>query len=209
MFNWLGRFLGIGRSVSNKIPQQASKAKGIQEIMQKAETKCETAIPQTIKPKAPSLGSQLSYGKWYYGIDASANPVTRKNILGDLERRYPCKGGGEVVVTYHSRPDKTSKLTIEKIGNPDDVKTGEFYKRFYSDTAVTHYQNMFGEDCKRIVKKKGASKQEFNTRHGNTHEVHVPLKRWETSVDEMFGHGKRKDSFIDPSNPRDFDRFCD
>ena len=64
-------------------------------------------VVQAAKPKSPSIGSQLSYGKWYYGVDPKAKPVV-KRFTGGIEKRYPCKDGGELVVTYVTRADKSS-----------------------------------------------------------------------------------------------------
>lgn len=157
------------------------------------------------KPNAPSLGSQLSYGKWYYGVDTEAQPTIRRFTDG-IEKIYPCKDGGEVVVTYISRGDKSSSLNIVKTGNPQDAGKGDWFRSFYSDIAVKHYQDRFGNNVTKTVKKKGAKKQILSTQNGRaTEDVHVPLKRWEIINDGY--EGKKVDSQINSWVPKDFDRF--
>ena len=142
---------------------------------------------------------------------------------------YPCKDGGEIVVTYVSRADKSSRLDIVKTGNPKDSGRGDWFRRFYSETAIKNYKDRFGNDATKTIKKKGARKQVLSCQNGRpTEEVHVPLKRWEL-IKEYFGfnNGKKVSDInrkkeihklnffiqkcidINPHNPRDFDRFID
>ena len=44
-----------------------------------------------------------------------------------------------------------------KIGNPKDAGRGDWFRSFYSDTAVKHYKDRFGDDATRKIKKKGCS----------------------------------------------------
>ena len=209
MSNWFVKlFGGFGRSSAKRtLPQQVQETKIVKEITSKAESKIAPAVTQTAKPYYPSLGEQLSYGKWYYGVDTSAQPTIIK-FNGSIEKRYPCKDGGELVVSYVSRADKSSRLSIAKTGNPNDVNNGDWYRSFYSDTAVKHYKDISGRDVTKIVKKKGAKKQVLSTQNGRaTDEVHVPLKRWERILGG-FGNKKQNNDIIS-SNPRDFDRFFD
>ena len=209
MSNWFVKlFGGFGRiSAKRTIPQQVQKTKIIKEITSKAESKIAPLGTQTAKKS--SLGEQLSYGKWYYGVDTKVQPVVKRNYVGGIEKRYSCKDGGEVVVKYNSGA-ASSRLDITKVGNSEDIGRGDWYRGFYSDIAVKHYKGEYGEDLTKIIKKKGARKQVLSSQNGRaTDEVHVPLKRWER-IPELIGlSGKKQNSNIISSNPRDFDRFCD
>ena len=207
MSSWLSKLFGIGQ---RRVPQQIQKTKVVKEIAKKVEPKVEPLVPQAEVVRSKSLGELLDYGKWYYGVDTKAEPTVRR-FLGCIEKRYPCKDGGELVLTYRGTPGKGSRLSISKVGNPDDANRGDWYKSFYSDIAIKHYKDRFGEDATKIVKKQGAMKQILSTQNGRTTEdVHVPLKRWQRIIERFgFGTGKREVSDINPWNPRDFDRFCD
>ena len=191
------------------LPKQIKKADTVQKVLSEVKTEVGTKVAQTTKPSVPSMGSKLDYGKWYYGIDTKAQPVVRR-FTGGIEKRYPCKDGGEVVVNYVTRADKSSSLRIAKTGNPSDINRGDWFRSLYSDTAVKHYKDRFGDDAVRVVKKKGAKKQVLSCQNGRaTDEIHVPLKRWEI-IKERFGFNNgKKVSDINPHNPRDFDRFID
>lgn len=210
MANWLGKIFGFGsKKITTKLPQQLQKTNTVQKAVSEVKAEVGNKVAQTVKPSAPSIGSKLDYGKWYYGVDTKAKPIV-KRFTGGIEKRYPCKDGGEVVVTYVSRADKSSRLSIAKTGNPKDAGRGDWYRSFYSDTAVKHYKDRFGDDAVKVVKKKGAQKQVLSCQNGRpTEEVHVPLKRWEL-IKERFGfnNGKKVDE-VDSWNPRDFDRFID
>ena len=204
MSNFLTRLFGLS---SKKIPQKVAATKPVQIIAEKIETKIEPVVERTRRSYAPTLGNQLAYGKWYYGVDETAQPVVKKTLYG-IEKRYPCKDGGEVVVSYYSRADKSSNLSVTKVGNPKDINKGDWYRGFYSEIAVKNYIDRFGENITQTVKKKGARKQILSCRNGQpTEEVHEPLKRWKI-IEDLFGKRKENSDIIS-SNPRDFDRFCD
>lgn len=203
MKNWFGRLFGYG---SKRITQQIAETESVQKIVQNIETKTEPVMTK-IRSNAPSLGSTLSYGKWYYGVDAKAKPIICKTIYG-IEKKYPCNDGGELVVSYYKRTDGSSHLDITKVGNPNDINVGGWYRGFYSDMAVKHYTDRFGDNITKTIKKKGGRKQVLSTRNGqSTEEVHVPLKRWQIT-ENMFGKTKENSNIIS-DNPRDFDRFID
>ncbi len=206
MSNWFGKIFEIS---SKKIPQQIQKTNHIQQVASNIEKKSEPVVKQARNSYSRSLKDQLSYGKWYYGIDENVQPQV-KRTFGGIEKIYPCRDGGEVVVNYISRPDKSSSLYITKTGNPNDINKGDWYRGFYSETAVKHYKDAFGDDATKIVKKKGGRKQILSTQNGQaTEEVHVPLKRWQRVIETFGINGKKESSFINPNNPKDFDRFCD
>ena len=207
MSNWLLRILGFGtKKVTKNLPQQI-QPKTVQKAISEVKTDLGPKVAQATSPTAPSIGTSLDYGKWYYGVDTKAKPVVRR-FTGGIEKRYPCKDGGEVVVTYVSRGDKSSRLDIVKTGNPKDVGRGDWVRSLYSNTAVKHYKDRFGDDAVKVVKEKGARKQVLSSQNGRaTDEVHVPLKRWEL-IKERFGFNNgKKECNINPHNPRDFDRF--
>ena len=210
MTNWFSKIFSLSSKKVTKdyLPQQIKKTETAQ-IATELKAEIGNKVAHATKPKGPSIASKLDYGKWYYGVDTKAKPVVKK-IPGGIEKRYPCKDGGEVVVTYVSRGDKSSSLTIAKTGNPKDVGRGDWYKSFYSDTAVKHYKNRFGDDAIRVVKKKGAQKQILSCYNGRlTEDVHVPLKRWEL-IKEKFGFNNgKKVCYVNPWNPDDFKRFID
>ena len=202
---WFNKLFGFGRK---RIPQQIKEIKTVQKIPEKIENNTKTVATQAIRNDSPSLGSQLSYGKWYYGVDTSV-PPTVKRYAGGIEKRYPCKDGGEVVLNYVSRADNSSRLSITKTGNPNDSHKGDWYKHFYSEICVKSFKDRLGSLGTKIIKKKGANKQVISTQNGRpTEEVHVPLKRWSRIINS-FGFGSKKINNINPHNSRDFDRFCD
>ena len=198
MINWLNRLFSIGSK--KQITTEAAK------IVHTVEAKAEPAITKN-RSYAPSLGSKLSYGKWYYGVDTKALPTVKRTPNG-IEKRYPCLDGGELIASYGKRTDGSSYLNITKVGNPEDINKGDWYRSFYSDTAVKHYTDMYGDNITSTVKKKGATKQILSTKNGQpTEDVHVPLKRWEI-IESLFGR-KKENNCINPWNPEDFGRFID
>lgn len=207
MSGWIGKLFGIGYKATKKLPQQAVKSQAMQKVATKVESKIEPTVAQQVtRPHTKTLGDQLHYGKWYYGIDTNAKPIVNKT-LGGIEKRYPCKDGGEVVVNYVKRADGSSRLDIAKTGNPRDDFKGDWYRSFYSDTSVKHLKGRFGDDVTRTIKKKGARKQILSTQNGHpTEDVHVPLKRTEITSRGLDGK-KRIDNDMLSSNPNDFDRF--
>ena len=150
----------------------------------------------------------ISYGKWYYGVDTNAKPTVKK--VGNLiERKYPCKDGEELVVSYVNNPGVESRLSIAKTRSDSDIGRSGWYKSFYSDTITKHSQNKYGDNITKTVKKKGAIKQTLSTKNGRyTDDVHVPLKRWELTKGDI-GNNKKIDSTINSWNPDDFKRFVD
>ena len=210
MANWFGRIFGFGsKKITKNLQHHVQNTKTVQEVVSEVKSEVGNRVAQRTRTTAPSIGSQLDYGKWYYGVDTKAKPEV-KRFTGGIEKRYPCKDGGEVFVTYVSRADKSSRLDIVKIGNPKDAGRGDWFRSFYSDTAVKHYKDRFGDDATRTIKKKGARKQVLSCQNGRpTEEVHVPLKRWEL-IKERFGFNNgKKVNEINSWNPRDFDRFID
>ena len=210
MVNWFGRIFGFGsKKITKNLQPNVQDVKTVQKVVSEVKAEVGNRVAQTTKSTAPSIGSQLDYGKWYYGVDTKAKPVVTRFTNG-IEKRYPCKDGGEVVVTYVSRADKSSRLDIVKTGNPNDAGRGDWFRSFYSDTAVKHYKDRFGDDVTKTIKKKGAQKQVLSCQNGRpTEEVHVPLKRWELIKDRFGFNNKKNENFINPYNPRDFDRFID
>ena len=210
MANWLGRIFGFGsKKITTNLPPQLQGTKTAQKVVSEVKTEVGNKAVQAVESSAPAIGSKLDYGKWYYGVDTKAKPVV-KRFTGGIEKRYPCIDVGELVVNYVSRADKSSSLSIRKIGNPKDAGRGDWYRGFYSDTAVKHYSDRFGDDAVKVIKKKGGFKQVLSGKNGQpTEEVHVPLKRWEL-IKEKFGFNNgKKVSEVNSWNPRDFDRFID
>lgn len=201
MSSWLSKI--FGHNVAKKIPKQVSQAKTVRKVAPQVEAKVDTAVTQSVKSNGRSLGSMISYGKWYYGVDPKAKPtVIRDNEL--IMRKYPCKDGAELVVSYVNHPGSEARLSISKTDYADKKGLHDYYKSFYADTMIKHGKDAYGPTT-RTVKKKGAMKQVVSSKDGCvTEDVHVPLKRWEKD-----GFSKRVDGDINPRNPNDFERFAD
>jgi hypothetical protein len=209
MANWFGRIFGFGsKKITKNLQQQVQNTKTTQKVLSEVKATVGNEVAQATKSSGPSIGSQLDYGKWYYGVDTKAQPVVRR-FPGGIEKRYPCKDGGELVLKYVSRADNSSSLSVVKTGNPIDINKGDWYRGFYSDTAVKHYEDRFGNNVRTTIKKKGGRKQILSSQHGRpTEEVHVPLKRWERTTGGFSSNTKVENDIIS-SNPKDFDRFID
>ena len=108
MYNWLSKIFGFSSSkkVAKNLFEKLPETKAVQTIVSEVQTKVEPAVNQVKNCYYPTMATHLASFKVYYGIDSSAKPTIKKFANG-IEKRYPCKDGGEVVVNYVKRADKS------------------------------------------------------------------------------------------------------